>query len=266
MHSFLDHTRAPASIVSDTCLAYYRRVAANPYIQHVLPGFRLSLQTTEDWHSPKMSSPTDDQVQSERVYWETVAANVPVHQDNMGDTCAISYGTNTLCLMFAFAHGFGGGYGIHLSLDLTMDQAMALHQSSGLVDSMAYIWPTTTLARRVVWFGQIYHPLVTFYAYTRRFSLFVPTTIVCDLIHHLIHACASTWRFGIVEPHWVVLSAKIRYHVLHWISLLLSIPSFLFTKDATWNTRVCHYWRTSHVSEIWSHLQNRACTIVPIRT
>jgi hypothetical protein len=257
MRPFIDHTQAPASLLSDTCLAYYRGVAANPYIQHVLPGFHLSLQTTNGY-SPAFASPTDDQVQSERVYWETVAANVP-DRDNLAVTCTDSYGINILCMMFAFAHGFGNGYAIPLALDLTMAQALAMHQASGLVDALTYLRPMPTLEMRVAWFGQIYHPLSRLYTSANRAGMFVPTALVGDTIHHLVHIVASTWRIGLVEHQWAVLTAKINYHVLHWTSLLLTIPTHIVTQDAAWNTRVCHYWRASHVSELQSHIQNQSC-------
>lgn len=256
---FIDHTQAPASLLSDTCLAYYRGIAANPYIQHVLPGFRLSLQTT-DGYSPTLASPTEDQVQSERVYWATVAANVPPARDNLADICTDSYGINVLCMMFAFAHGFGRAYDTPLTLDLNIMQAIAMHQSSGLVDALAYLRPTTSLERRVDWFGKIYHPLSTLYTFASRVGMFAPTALVGDTIHHIVHAIASTWRFGLVKPQWVVLSAKINYHVLHWISLFLTLPTHITTQDAAWNTRVCLYWRSSHVAELRSHVQNQSCT------
>ena len=75
-------------------------------------------------HPP--SAQTEGQFQTERVYWETVAANVPVQDNNLSDMCIYiyPYGINILCMMYAFVHGFGEVYGIRLALDPKATQAM----------------------------------------------------------------------------------------------------------------------------------------------
>ena len=255
----LDHTQAPASILSDTCVAYYRSVSANPYIQHILPGFQMTLQTTQDSLCRlDTDEEEEDQHRSVSLYWETVASNVP--RTEMGETCTASYGLNVFAMLFAYAHTFGHGYSLDLTLDLTLGQSLALHQASGLVDALTYLRPMATLQQRVSWFGQLYPLLVALYIGTRRIGLFVPAAVVFDLFHHSVHAAASIWRFGIVEPQRPFLLAKLQYHVYHWVSLVLSLPIYLFTHDAVWNDRVCTYWRSSHRFERQSHRGSRSCT------
>jgi hypothetical protein len=255
--TLLIHTKVPPSIVSKECIAYYQSVAANAYIQHVLPGFRLSLQ-----HCPSGAIDDDnkdnDQLWSNRMYWETVASNVP--DVSLACACELSYGTNVLAMMFAFGHSILAGYDQKGHLDLSLAQALAIHQASGLVDAVSYLH-TTTATGRVQYFGTFYWPLVNVYTWATdtHILLFILLAVLLDTVHHLLHALASLWRFaGTPSIVWY----KGWYHIYHWAALVLSFPTRIVTMDGSWNTRICASWKASHTYELLGHTSNDTCRIL----
>jgi len=254
----IDHCHVPPSLVSERCLAYYRSIADNPYVQHVLPGFRLSLQ-----HGTGADELVDDHSRSRLAYWTAVAANVPHTGVSISHTCRYSYDTNILAMMFAYGAAILSAYQESTEeLDLSINQGMALHQSVGLVDAIVYIFPRTTMADRLQYLGILFRALVCFYDNLSALDLlfvFYAVTIATDTVHHLLHALASIWRFAILQRRPSIAYYKVCYHVWHWWSFWVFTPAQVTSTDAAWNTVGCYAWRVAHTYELMGHVHNRWC-------
>ena len=123
----IDHNRA---LMSDRCIEYYQHVSQNPYIQQIMPGFRLTLAVDRKYKkSPTVDSLDKDRYLSEQLYGKSVASNVPGPDICIAGDCANSYGCNVLAMMFAFGHCIGMNYNESLTLDMTVVQALSIHQA-----------------------------------------------------------------------------------------------------------------------------------------
>jgi hypothetical protein len=227
----------------------------NPYIQHVLPGFQLPLV-----HSTTTTIVLDDHSRSAREYWYAVEDNVPNSDVILSCNCVDSYGINILAMMFAFAYAVASGYSQKITLELSIGQALALHQANGLVDAVSYVRASIPREDRVILFGKFYRPLASLYEVVSTYKvLFVLVAIGVDILHHFIHILATIFRFLIVDQQPSVACNKMLYHLFHWSSLWVSFCTNLVKNDAPLNKIVCENWSLSHEYERMGHMTNSAC-------
>ena len=246
----------------ETVIQWYQNVTRHRFVLHVLPRIQWTVASSQN----NVSALTDDERRSEQVYYTAVRNIVPPPDLVLSERCMRSYEINALTMLFAFAilsnHMYGRASSDYV-VDLTIPQAIAMHQANGLCDALLYIRPTLSEDSALRWFAFFYHILVNIFQswFCSSSGAFVIVATVLDIVHHIIHWVACCWRFGLLDRQFGVLAKKTEYHLCHWGALLVTVPNRFLLRDAWLNTISCRLWRQSHYAELQSHVRNPRCCI-----